>query len=164
MICFSKSANWPLGLPPPPPPLVTLQPTPAAPPPIVSITPAAVPALVPYVPMPGEADKGLALLGQSLRLDPDYPPAHATAAWCYERRYLRGGLHEADKKAALEHAQTAIAAGPDDAGTLATAGFVIGLVAHDYKTAMEVIDRALTLTGASAMALWNAWCISPRRC
>src|SRR5260221_6478880 len=34
------------------------------------------------------------------------------------------------------------------------AGFAIGLVAHDYKTAMEVIDRALGLTGASAQALW----------
>ena len=31
---------------------------------------------------------------------------------------------------------------------------MIGLVAHDYKAAMEVIDRALTLTGASATALW----------
>jgi tetratricopeptide (TPR) repeat protein len=69
-------------------------------------------------------------------------------------RYLRGGLHEADKAAALAHAHAAIEAGADDATTLATAGFVIGLVAHDYKTAMDVIDRALTLTGASATALW----------
>ena len=107
-----------------------------------------------YVPMPGEADKALALLNQALTLDPDYPAAHATAAWCYEMRYLRGGLHEADKQAALEHAQNAIEVGADDAATLATAGFVIGLVAHDYDTAMEVIDRALTLTGASALALW----------
>ncbi len=107
-----------------------------------------------YVPMPTEADRGLTLLHQSLKLDPDYAPAHATAAWCHEIRYLHGGLQEVDKLAALKHAQAAIAADPDDAGTLATAGFVIGLVAHDYKTAMEVINRALTLTGASAMAFW----------
>jgi TolB-like protein len=107
-----------------------------------------------YVPMPGEADKALVLLDQALALDPEYPPAHATAAWCYEIRYLRGGLHEANKAAALRHAHAAIEGGADDAGTLATAGFVIGLVAHDYKTAMEVIDRALTLTGASGTALW----------
>jgi len=104
--------------------------------------------------MPGEADKALALLRQALTLDPDYPPAHGIAAWCYEIRYLRGGMHEDDKKAALEHARTAIELGADDAATLANAGFAIGLVAHDYKTAMEVIDRALTLTGASALALW----------
>jgi adenylate cyclase len=107
-----------------------------------------------YVPMPGEADKALVLLNRALALDPEYPPAHATAAWCYEIRYLRGGLREADKAAALRHAHAAIEGGADDAGTLATAGFVIGLVAHDYKTAMEVIDRALTLTGASGTALW----------
>jgi len=107
-----------------------------------------------YVPMPAEADKGIDLLKRSLALEPDYPAAHATTAWCYEIRYLRGGLHETDKKAALDHAHSAIAAGPDDAATLATAGFVIGLVAHDYKTAMEIIDRALTLTGASSVALW----------
>ena len=107
-----------------------------------------------YVPMPAEADKGLELLHRSLALEPDFPAAHAIAAWCYEIRYLRGGLHETDRKAALEHAHAAIAADPDDASTLATAGFVIGLVAHDYQTAIEVIDRALSLTGASATALW----------
>jgi TolB-like protein/class 3 adenylate cyclase/Tfp pilus assembly protein PilF len=107
-----------------------------------------------YVPMPGEADKALVLLGEALALQPDYPAAQAAAAWCYEMRYLRGGLHDADKVAALGHAQAAIEAGADDAATLATAGFVIGLVAHDYQTAIEVIDRALTLTGASALALW----------
>ena len=104
--------------------------------------------------MPGEADKALELLHQALTIAPDYPAAHATAAWCYEMRYLRGGLQDADKKAALAHAQRAIELGADDAASLATAGFVIGLVAHDYKASMEAIDRALTLTGGSAMALW----------
>jgi TolB-like protein/class 3 adenylate cyclase len=107
-----------------------------------------------FVPMPGEADKALRLLDQALALQPDYPAAQAAAAWCYEMRYLRGGLHHADKDAALAHAHAAIEAGADDATTLAIAGFVIGLVSHDYKTAMDVIDRALTLTGASVTALW----------
>jgi adenylate cyclase len=104
--------------------------------------------------MPGEADKALALLNQALALDLEYPAAHATAAWCYEMRYLRGGLQEPDKRAALEHAHKAIEFGADDAASLAIAGFAIGLVAHDYRTAMGVIDRALSVTGASAMALW----------
>jgi adenylate cyclase len=104
--------------------------------------------------MPEEADKALALLGQALALDPEYPPAHALAAWCHEVRYQRAGMLDADKIAALNHAQAAIEGGADDAGTLAMAGFAIGMVAHDYETAMEAIDRALTLTGASASALW----------
>jgi adenylate cyclase len=106
-----------------------------------------------YVLMPGEADKALALLDRALALQPDYPAAQAAAAWCYEMRYLCGGLHEADKNAALGHARAAIEAGADDAMTLATAGFVIGLVAHDYAAAMDAIDRGLALTPASALAL-----------
>jgi len=73
------------------------------------------------------------------------------AAWCYEQRYQRGGLHEADEVAGLRHARAAIESGADDAATLATAGFAIGLIAHDYATAMEVIDRALTLTASSTI-------------
>jgi adenylate cyclase len=105
------------------------------------------------VAMPGDGEKALSWLHQSLALEPDYAAAHALAAWCYEQRYLRGGMHEADKTAALEHARAALAAGADDATTLATAGFVIGLVEHDYEAAMNAIDRALALNGSSALAL-----------
>jgi adenylate cyclase len=103
--------------------------------------------------MPGEADKALPLLHQALALQPDFAAAHAAAAFAYENRYMRGGMNEADKAATLRHARAAIEAGPDDARTLATAGFAIGLVAHDYDTAMNAIDRALELTSTSAWAL-----------
>jgi adenylate cyclase len=103
--------------------------------------------------MPGDADRALPLLRQALDLQPDYAAAHAAAAFCYENRYMRGGLNQADKEAALHHARAAIEAGADDAATLATAGFVIGLVEHDYETAMNAIDGALALTGSSAWAL-----------
>jgi adenylate cyclase len=105
------------------------------------------------VAMPGDAGKALALLDQALALEPDYAAAHASAAWCYEQRYMRGGLREDDKIAGLHHARAAIEAGADDAATLATAGFCIGLIAHDYTTAMEVIDRGLTLAASSALGL-----------
>jgi adenylate cyclase len=103
--------------------------------------------------MPGDADKALALLRQSLALQPDYPAAHAAAAWCHEVRYMRGGLQEADKAAALEHARAALETGADDAETLAVAGFAIGLVAHDYETAMNAIEQALQINGTSVEAL-----------
>jgi adenylate cyclase len=103
--------------------------------------------------MPDDADKALALLCQALALQPDYAAANAAAAFAYENRYMRGGLNQADRKAALNHARAAIEAGADDAATLATAGFVIGLVEHDYDTAMNAIDGALALTAASAWAL-----------
>ncbi len=106
-----------------------------------------------HVYMPEDLDKALVLLSQALDLQPDYPAAHAAVAWCYEGRYLRGGMHEADKVAALKHARAAIEGGADDAATLAGAGFVIGLVSHDYEAAMDAIDRGLALTGESAHAL-----------
>ena len=103
--------------------------------------------------MPGDSEKALEWLHRSLALEPDYAAAHSLAAWCYEQRYLRGGMHEADKTAGLKHARAAIAAGADDPTTLATAGFVIGLVEHDYQTAMNAIDHALALNGSSTLAL-----------
>jgi tetratricopeptide (TPR) repeat protein len=106
--------------------------------------------------MPGEADKALPLLQQALALEPDFAAAHAAAAFAYENRYMRGGMSETDRAATLQHARAAIAAGPDDARTLATAGFAIGLVDHDYDTAMNAIDHALTLTSSSVWALGSA--------
>ena len=106
-----------------------------------------------HVAMPGDAGKALELLHRSLALQPDYAAAHAAAAWCYEQRYLRGGLHDDDRTAGLTHARAALEAGADDATTLATAGFVIGLIEHDYETAMNAIDRALALNSSSALAL-----------
>ena len=110
---------------------------------------------LPYamVGMPGDADKALPLLRQSLELDPGFVAAHAAAAWCHAQRYLRGGLNPADKAAALAHARSALEARADDAGTLATAGSVIGLVDHDYDTAMNAIDRGLAMTPSSVLAL-----------
>src|SRR5205085_1196322 len=40
------------------------------------------------VAMPGDGEKALAWLHQSLALEPDYDAAHALAAWCQEQRYL----------------------------------------------------------------------------
>jgi TolB-like protein/Flp pilus assembly protein TadD len=105
------------------------------------------------VAMPGDGEKALEWLHKSLALEPDYAAAHALAAWCYEQRYLRGGMHEADKIAGLYHARAALGSGADDPTTLATAGFVIGLVEHDYQTAMNAIDHALALSGSSTLAL-----------
>ena len=103
--------------------------------------------------MPEDADKALSLLQQAVALDPDYAVAHAMIAWCHEQRYLRGGLHEETRAAAGRHARIAIASGRDDAPALAMAGFVIGVVEHDYATALDALDRSLALSPSSALAL-----------
>jgi TolB-like protein/class 3 adenylate cyclase len=108
--------------------------------------------------MPADAKIALPLLQESLRLDPDYAPAHAHIAWCHELCYARGGFDVADKKAALSHARTAIASKTDDATALAVAGFVIAMLADrgsaDQQAALDAIDRALSLNASCATALY----------
>jgi TolB-like protein len=106
-----------------------------------------------FAAMPQDADKALALLDKAIELEPDYAAVHALIAWCHEQRYLRGGLHEEAKRAALEHARAAITAGGDDAAALATAAFVIAVVEYDFKTAAAAFDRSFGLSSSSAIAL-----------
>jgi tetratricopeptide (TPR) repeat protein len=106
-----------------------------------------------FTAMPLDADKALALLDRAVELEPDYAAVHALIAWCHEQRYLRGGLHEETKRAALEHARAAIAAGGDDSAALATAAFVIAVVEYDYKTATAAFERSFELSSSSALAL-----------
>jgi TolB-like protein/Flp pilus assembly protein TadD len=106
-----------------------------------------------FTAMPGDADKALAILGKAIELESDYAAAHAIIAWCHEQRYLRGGLQEETKAAALHHARKAISFGHDDAAALATAGFVIAVVDHDYETALNSFDRSFVLSNSSALAL-----------
>src|SRR6267142_2662655 len=106
-----------------------------------------------FAAMPEDADKALALLGKAIELEPDFAAAHAIIALCHEQRYLRGGMQEETRVAALRHARHAIAAGGDDAAALATAGFVIAVVGRDYETALTALDRSFALSGSSALAL-----------
>lgn len=106
-----------------------------------------------FTAMPQDADKALTLLESAIDLEPDYAAAHAIIAWCHEQRYLRGGLHEETKEAALRHARKAIALGGDDAAALATAGFVVAVVDSDYESATGAFDRSFALSSSSALAL-----------
>jgi adenylate cyclase len=106
-----------------------------------------------FAAMPGDADKALALLGKAIELEPDYAAAHAIIAWCHEQRYLRGGMHEETRIAALHHARHAIAAGGDDAAALATGGFVIAVAGRDFETALSAFDRSFALSSSCAFTL-----------
>ena len=115
-----------------------------------------------FTPMPEDADKALPLLGKAIGLAPDYAAAHAIIAWCHEARYLRGGVQEETRLAALHHARLAIAKGSDDAAALATAGFVIAVCGRDYETALTAFDRSFALSSSLALApgfssLVRAW-------
>jgi len=106
-----------------------------------------------FTAMPEDADKALALLIKAVELEPDYAVAHAIIAFCHEQRYLRGGMQEETRLAALHHARLAIAGGGDDAAALATAGFVIAVCGRDYETAVTAFDRSFALSSSLALAL-----------
>ena len=91
-------------------------------------------------------------LNKALELQPDYTLAHAMLAWCYHFRFSRAGLREGDRLAAIRHARSAIVGG-DDATALGMAGFVISLDEHDHATAINIFDRALSLSPSNIFAL-----------
>ena len=109
-----------------------------------------------YTAMPQAAQKALPLLEQAVAIEPDYAAAHAFIAFCRHTRYMRGGMNENEKRAALDHARIAIAGGGDDPAALSWAAFVIGILERDYETAFNAFDRALALSPSSSLALGNS--------
>jgi adenylate cyclase len=107
-----------------------------------------------YVAMPEEAAKALPLLEKALALEPSYAGAHGLLAWCHEILFVRAGLKEENRIAAIRHARAAITHGRDDATALALGAFGIGMVEHDRVTAIEAFERALALSPSSAFTLF----------
>jgi adenylate cyclase len=103
-----------------------------------------------YANSPDEGRQALKYLDEALRLDPTFASAHGIAAWCNEQLYFRAGLHDENKKAALEHAAEAIAHGNDDSTALCMAGFTVAMVGKDAEAGINAIDRSLALNESFA--------------
>jgi adenylate cyclase len=107
--------------------------------------------------MPDGASQALPFLERAISLDPNYALAHGQAAFCHEILYIRAGRREETRSAAIHHAHSAIALGPDDASALVYGGIAIGLVEHDRALAQEVFESALAVSPSAAWAyLWGA--------
>jgi TolB-like protein len=99
-----------------------------------------------------DADIAIPHLLKALELEPGYPAAHASLAWCYHFLY-RLGLRPQDRARSIEHAHSALANGADDATTLGVSGFVISMDERDYATGLDLFDRALSLSSSNIFAL-----------
>jgi adenylate cyclase len=110
---------------------------------------------LPYInsTVPDDADTAIPLLARALELEPHFANVHALLARCYQIRFVAGGQHDADKGAAIAHANRALELGADDAAALAGAGFVVYLLERDTTRALEAFERALALNPSSIMAL-----------
>lgn len=104
--------------------------------------------------MPEDATRALPLLERALALDADYAAAHGYLAWCHEILFVRGGLREENRAAAIRHARAAVASGRDDATALSLGAFAIAMVEHDRATAFDAFERALALSPSSSFALF----------
>jgi len=104
--------------------------------------------------MPEDAKIGMDLLEEALKLDPHYAAAHAYLAWGLEMRVFRGNFNEADAIESVRHARMALAHGTDDATALGIAALIILHLGRDFETASGAIDRALSINGSNATALY----------
>ena len=101
--------------------------------------------------MPGQVTEALVLLQRALALEPDYALAHANAAMCHHCLYLRAGLREDDRTAAVQYARSALRFGKDDALALTLAGFSLGMDGHDRNAAYTAFEAAIAISPSSAL-------------
>jgi len=94
----------------------------------------------------------LPLLERALALDPAYALAHGLAAIAHHNLFLRTGLKEEHRSAAVYHARKAVEHGRDDALALTCAGFSLGMDAHDRQAAFVAFEAALALSPSTALA------------
>ena len=116
-----------------------------------------------YVSMPQQATEAIPMLEQALALDADYAAAHGFLAWCHEILFVRAGFKEDNRLAAIRHARAAVTHGRDDATATAIGAFVIGMMEHDRRVALEAFERALALSPSSAFTLFmgcNVWALA----
>ena len=107
--------------------------------------------------MPEGASQAVPLLERALLLEPNYALAHGQTAFCNEILYLRAGRREHNRTAAIQHAHTAVALGPDDAPALVYAAIAIGLVEHNRILALETFEAAIAISPSAAWAYsWGA--------
>ena len=100
-----------------------------------------------YAMRPQDNSEALFFLHKAIELDPEYAPALAYAAWCYEQRLTRGwqSVEDGDETASISLARRVLGTGSDDANALATAGFVLVKLGRDYDAGLSAVERALSL-------------------
>jgi tetratricopeptide (TPR) repeat protein len=101
-----------------------------------------------------EAGTAIKLLGEALRLSPDYAYAHALMAMAYAQIFRSAGGPEREQARAksVTHARRALAVAGDDSTALAHAGFVLLITDQDVARARAALDRAVALNPNSATA------------
>ncbi|MBI4591035.1 MAG: hypothetical protein HY725_19585 [Candidatus Rokubacteria bacterium] len=101
-----------------------------------------------------EAGTATTLLGEALRLYPDYAYAHALMAMAYGQIFRSAGGPEREQARAksVTHARRALEVAGDDSTALAHAGFLLLITEQDVAGARAALDRAVALNPNAATA------------
>jgi adenylate cyclase len=94
-----------------------------------------------------QAPDALRLMEQAIARDPDYGPALAWAAFCYQRLIQdnRSDDPAADRLKAVDFARRALEVAGEDPGVLAPAAHALAFFGEDIDAMMALVDRALAL-------------------
>jgi adenylate cyclase len=94
---------------------------------------------------PGGYAEGIALLERAIGINPEFAPAIAYAAWCYEKRITLGlpPLTADDTKTCLGLVQAALSHGRDDPVVVAICGWLTLLIGRDASKGLGALRRAL---------------------
>jgi Tfp pilus assembly protein PilF len=103
---------------------------------------------------PANAEIAAGFLRDALKIDPNYPVAHAHLAHAHEIRYTHGGFDEEERTVGLGHARAATANDVDDPTALALGGMMIHFLGRDTRSALEAVERALSFNHSSALAYY----------
>ena len=106
---------------------------------------------------PDDLDKAVGMYQRVIALDPNYAPAHAWLAWCYERRVAHGietdGVGYAKARAAAERAIALDPTLPEGYLTLANARLQYEF---NWAAVAELMERARALDANNSLMLQTA--------
>jgi len=107
---------------------------------------------------PGGYAEGIALLERAIGSNPEFAPAVAYAAWCYERRITIGlpPLTANDTKRCLELVQAALSHGRDDPVVVAICGWLTILIGRDASKGLGALRRAMAANPNNLVILHHA--------
>ena len=102
------------------------------------------------------SERALALLRQAVALDPHFARAQATGAWCQVIRFNQGWAATADILDGAAMARASLADAEDDPYVLARGAQALAVLAGDYLSSRDAVERALALCPNSAQVVTGA--------
>jgi len=98
--------------------------------------------------------EAIRLLEESVRLDPGFATALAYAAWAYERQETFGvGATPTEKRRAVQLAEAALVAGPDDPLVGSICGLVLMAFAGQWQRCLAMMGEAIAANPNNATVL-----------